>query len=42
MAAVNLLKGEDFRLNTHVLSLTGLLVMLQSSGALASAVNMLN
>ncbi|MGR3679572.1 MAG: hypothetical protein ACU0AZ_16480 [Paracoccaceae bacterium] len=39
MAAVNLAKGEDFRLNTHVLSLTGLLVVLQSSGALASVVN---
>jgi len=38
MVAVNLVKGEDFRLNTNVLSLTGLLVMLQSSGALASAV----
>lgn len=38
MAAVNLARGEDFRLATHVLSLTGLLVMLQSSGALANAV----
>jgi len=41
MAAVNLVKGEDFRLNTNVLSLTGLLVMLQSSGALASAMSYL-
>ena len=41
VAAVNLIRGEDLRLNTHVLSLTGLLVMLQSSGALASAVNYL-
>jgi hypothetical protein len=41
MAAVNLAKGEDFRLNTHVLSLTGLLVMLQSSGALAGAMSYL-
>ena len=41
MAAVNLVKGEDFRLNTNVLSLTGLLVMLQSSGAVASAVSYL-
>ncbi len=41
MAAVNLVRGEDLRLNTHVLSLTGLLVMLQSSGALASAVSYL-
>ncbi len=39
MAAVNLARGEDFRLNTHVLALTGLLVMLQSSGALASVVS---
>ena len=39
LAAVNLVRGEDFRLNTHVLSLTGLLVVLQSSGALASVVN---
>lgn len=36
MAAVNLLRGEDFRLNTHVLSLTGFTVMLQSTGALAN------
>lgn len=35
MAAVNLIKGEDFRLNTHVLSYTAALVLLQSSGALA-------
>jgi hypothetical protein len=41
MAAVNLARGEDFRLNTNVLSLTGLLVVLQSSGALASAVALL-
>jgi hypothetical protein len=41
MAAVNLVRGEDFRLNTNVLSLTGLLVMLQSTGALASAVSYL-
>lgn len=39
MAAVNIARGEDFRLNTHVLSLTGFLVVLQSSGALASVVN---
>ncbi len=38
MAAVNLARGEDFRLNTQVLSLTGLLVVLQSSGALASVI----
>ena len=41
MAAINLAKGEDFRLNTNVLSLTGLLVMLQSSGAMASAMSYL-
>lgn len=41
MAAVNLAKGEDFRLNTNVLSLTGCLVVLQSSGALASVMAML-
>lgn len=41
MAAVNLARGEDFRLNTQVLSLTGLLVSLQSSGALSSAVALL-
>lgn len=41
LAAVNLAKGEDFRLNTHVLSLTGLLVMLQSTGALDNAVSYL-
>lgn len=39
MAAVNLARGEDFRLNSHVLSLTCLLVVLQSSGALASVVS---
>lgn len=41
LAAVNLVRGEDFRLNTQALSLTGLLVVLQSSGALASAVSLL-
>lgn len=41
MAAVNLARGEDFRLNTHVLSLTGFLVAMQSSGALAHAVSYL-
>ena len=39
VAAVNLARGEDLRLNTHVLSLTGFLVTLQSTGALASAVS---
>ena len=41
LAAVNLIKGEDFRLNTQVCSLTGMLVVLQSSGALAGAVSKL-
>lgn len=41
MAAVNLARGEDFRLNTQVLSLTGLLVVLHGSGTLASIVNAL-
>lgn len=41
MAAVNLVRGEDFRLNTHVLSLSGLLVVLETSGALAHAVSIL-
>jgi hypothetical protein len=41
VAGVNLMRGEDLRLNTHVLSLTGLLVMLQSSGALANVVSAL-
>ena len=41
LAAVNLVRGEDFRLNTQVLSLTGLLAVLQSSGALANVVAML-
>lgn len=38
MAGVNLVRGEDFRLNTHVLALTAFLATLQSSGVLASAV----
>ena len=38
MAVVNLARGEDFRLNTHVLALTGFLVTASSSGALADAV----
>lgn len=41
MAAINLTKGEDFRLNTHVLALTGFIVSLSSSGILASAVSAL-
>ena len=41
MAAINLLKGEDFRLNTHVLTLTGLLVMLQSTGLLGAITDQL-
>jgi hypothetical protein len=41
MAAVNLARGEDFRLNTQVLSLTGCLAFLQGSGALAQVVSYL-
>lgn len=39
LAAVNLIRGEDFRLNTQVLSLTAALVMLQTQGALADIVS---
>ncbi len=35
MVAVNLIKGEDFRLNTQVLSYTSAIVVLQSTGAMA-------
>lgn len=38
MAAVNLARGEDFRLNTQVLSLTGLVATLQGTGLLEGAV----
>jgi len=38
MAGVNLLRGEDFRLNTHVLAFTCLLVTLEGSGMLGSLV----
>jgi hypothetical protein len=41
MAAVNLIKGEDFRLNTQVLSLSGCLVVMESTGAIAEAVSYL-
>ncbi|WP_425044212.1 hypothetical protein [Primorskyibacter sp. S87] len=41
MAAVNLVRGEDFRLNTQILSLTGLLVVTNASGALASIATIL-
>ncbi|MDF1718709.1 MAG: hypothetical protein P1U75_18885 [Antarcticimicrobium sp.] len=41
MAAINLAKGEDFRLNTHVLALTAFIVSVSSSGLLATAVNAL-
>lgn len=41
MAAINLIKGEDFRLNTQVLSLTSALVVLQSTGAMASVMSYL-
>ncbi|WP_146343790.1 hypothetical protein [Falsiphaeobacter marinintestinus] len=38
VVAVNLARGEDFRLNTQVLSLTGCLATLQGTGMLESAV----
>ena len=38
LAGVNLIKGEDFRLNTHVLALTGFLVTLHKSDVLTSLV----
>lgn len=41
LAAVNLIRGEDFRLNTHVMTLTVCLFMLNTSGALADVVNSL-
>jgi len=41
LAAVNLIRGEDFRLNTQVLSLTAGLVFFQSSGALANVLSLL-
>lgn len=41
MAAVNLIKGEDFRLNTQVLSLSGFLVAMESTGAIAEVVSYL-
>lgn len=41
LAAVNLIRGEDFRLNTQVLSLTAGLVFFQSSGAMANVLSLL-
>lgn len=41
LAAVNLIRGEDFRLNTQVLSLTAALVFLQSSGAMTNVLSFL-
>ncbi|MCE8516965.1 hypothetical protein KBY31_09580 [Ruegeria pomeroyi] len=41
LAAVNLIRGEDFRLNTQVLSLTAALVFMQSSGAMSSVLSLL-
>ncbi|SDC91717.1 hypothetical protein [Ruegeria marina] len=41
LAAVNLIRGEDFRLNTQVLSLTAALVFMQSSGMLTSVISLL-
>jgi hypothetical protein len=41
MAAVNLARGEDFRLNTQVLSLTGFIAIMHGSGTLAQAASYL-
>lgn len=41
MAAVNLIRGEDFRLNTQVLAYTVAIVSLNSSGAFAGVANAL-
>lgn len=41
VAGINLLRGEDFRLNTQVLALTGCLVSLQNTGWLDKAVSAL-
>ena len=41
LAAVNLARGEDFRLNTQVLTYTGFLTVLHSSGAMAGVIRML-
>ncbi|MDA7963382.1 hypothetical protein [Ruegeria sp.] len=41
MAAVNLIRGEDFRLNTQVLALTTAIFGLNTSGAIAGVVNVL-
>ena len=40
LAAVNLARGEDFRLNTQVLSLTGFVATMQGTGMLESAAAM--
>lgn len=36
IAALNVVRGEDFRLNTQILSLTGLLTVLHGTGTLAN------
>ncbi|TDK51284.1 hypothetical protein [Antarcticimicrobium luteum] len=41
MAAVNLVKGEDFRLNTHVLALTAFVASFSGSGLLSNALSYL-
>ena len=41
LAAVNLARGEDFRLNTQVLAFAGLIAMLYNSGALTHAATVL-
>ncbi|MFC3615928.1 hypothetical protein ACFORG_19420 [Lutimaribacter marinistellae] len=42
MAAVNLLRGEDFRLNTQVLALTGAVATIAGSGMLGEALSLLS
>lgn len=41
LAAVNLIRGEDFRLNTQVLAYTVAIVALNSSGAFAGVASAL-
>lgn len=41
MAVVNLMRGEDFRFNTHVLALTGFLVVSTLNGMVAQVVSAL-
>jgi hypothetical protein len=41
MAAVNLLRGEDFRLNTQVLTLTGFIGVVTTGSAVADVLTLL-